>query len=115
MYEFSDNTSRKSNSVNVAFKSNFIRNFVLETSSNFGRLTHSIILGQENNGDLIYSNGLLPHKAYQLLKAVKRRKAQLNWDEHIWVNNTRTWVRKVQDKSEKPFEIFTKADLDKIA
>lgn len=113
--DFSAGDGKQCDSVNVSFKSHFIRDFVLETRRNFGKLTHPIVLGQGTDQDLIYLFEFLPQNAYNLLRAAKKKKAQVKWDGYIWVQNTKIMARKGQDRSQKPFVIGSMADLQKIA
>lgn len=99
----------------VSFKGNHVKDFVLETRRSFDKLTYPMILGQGTDDDIIYLNEFLPQNAYSLLRADKKKKAQVNWDGYIWVQETRILARKGQDKSNKPFEIKCMADVDAIA
>lgn len=58
----------------VTFKSNYIRDFVLNERRSVGKMTYPMIFGSRTDDDIVYLNEFLPAKLYNLLKSVKKHK-----------------------------------------
>lgn len=87
--DFTTKQNRTTVSFVIAFKSNHIRDFVVNTKRVFGILTYPMILGMGEDEDIIYVNEFLPNLLYNLFKAARQRKADLKWDGFIWTKNTK--------------------------
>lgn len=97
--------------LSASFKSNFIRDHVIEVKRNVGQLNRNMILGLDAGDEVIYLNEPLPLETHKLHMAAKQHKAKIGWVGFLWVQNSKILARKGRDKPKTVFQIKTSADL----
>lgn len=109
--EFKRNQAKGILSLSVFFKSNFIRDHVINIKRKFGVLKLSQVFDEDSGDETVYINELLPLETYRLYMAAKEHKTKTKWEGCLWIQGGRILARKGSDKSEKVFEIRSMADL----
>lgn len=102
-------------SIIISFKSNFIRDFVIKSKRQFGKLDQATLLGVQGGTDQIFVSEFLNTSTYRLLTEAKKWKRDSGWPGFIWVQNSAVHVRSGTDRSVKSVVISCIDDLKRLS